>query len=369
MGYTENVESTSKLSRYLSLLPVLGLLTGGLICLIGISQAVVGIFGDGSLVISLFHLVFVGIPGAILMYAGYWMPRSDISPRYYPRVITWVVGGTGVMFGFIVLRDLHPGVTVDWSVGTQSIALMIGSVGGLLIGVQESRVMARSEELEARTRELKTREQHLERQNERLEEFANVVSHDLRNPLNVASGRLKLARDDCDSEHLSHVASAHERMNELITDLLTLARQGQTPSDRDAIRLTDLVESCWKNVQTEPATVRIETDSTVRAEEGRLRQLFENLIRNSIEHSESDVTITVGDLDSGFYLEDDGPGIPPDERDAVFETGHSTSEQGTGFGLSIVKQVAESHDWAVRVTDGSDGGARFEVTRVDLVTE
>jgi signal transduction histidine kinase len=320
-------------------------------------------------VIAVFHLILVGIPGTIFMYAGYWMPRSDIEPEYYPRVIAWIVGGTGVMFGFILLRDLHPGVTVEWSVGTQSIALMIGSIGGLLIGVQESRVRIRTAELEARTKELKDRERHLERQNERLEQFSNVVSHDLRNPLNVASGRLELARDECDSDHLAEVKSAHERMEALITDILTLARQDQSPTEWSSVRLADLVERCWGNVQTENATLRLETGATIRADESRTSQLFENLIRNGVEHVGSDVTVTVGDLDDGFYVEDDGPGIPPDERDDVFETGHTTTEQGTGFGLSIVEQIVEAHDWEIRIAEGTNGGARFEVTGVEFAAE
>lgn len=369
MGRIEEHVSTRPLSRYLSPLPLLVFVAGGLLCLIAVSQAVLELFGNGSVVIAVFHLIFVGIPGAILTYTGHWMPRSDISPEYYPRVIAWIVGGTGVMFGFIVLRDFHPGVSVEWSLGTQSIALMIGSIGGLAIGIEDSRVMIRTAELTERTRELKEREQHLERQNERLEEFANVVSHDLRNPLDVATGRLELARDDCDSDHLSHVESAHERMDALITDLLTLAQQGQTPADPTVIRLPDLIESCRQNVQTKGATIRIETDSSIRAEESRLGQLFENLLRNAVEHGGSDVTITVGDLDDGFYIEDDGPGIPSDERDAVFRTGHSTSEHGTGFGLSIVTQVVEAHGWNIQVTEGTTGGARFEITGVEFVTE
>ncbi|WP_336325815.1 HAMP domain-containing sensor histidine kinase [Halovenus sp. HT40] len=366
---TANFESTSKLSQYLSRLPGLFFLVGGLICLTGISQAILHLFGDGSVVTALFQFIFVGIPGATLMFAGYWLPRSGISPQYYLRVITWIVGGTGVMFGFILLRDLHPGVTVEWSVGTQSIALMIGSIGGLLIGVEESRVTIRTKELEERTRKLKDREQHLENQKERLEEFANVVSHDLRNPLNVANARLELAQDDCDSKHLSHVESANERMEALITDLLTLAQQGQTPSEQTMIELSDLVDTCWTTVQTESAAINVVTHSTIRAEESRLRQLFENLFRNSVEHGSSDVRITVGDLNDGFYVEDDGPGIPSDERDAVFESGHSTSAQGTGFGLSIVKQIVDSHEWEIQVVEGSTGGARFEVTNVEFVAE
>jgi len=76
-------------------------------------------------------------------------------------------------------------------------------------------------------RERKRREERLRRKNERLEEFASIVSHDLRNPLNVAQGRLELAREEHDSEHLEVVANAHGRMATLIDDLLTLARDGE----------------------------------------------------------------------------------------------------------------------------------------------
>ena len=369
MGDTESAESSRRFGRYSSFIPGLVLVTGIVIFLIGVAQALSELFGDGSVVIALFHLILVGIPGTILAYAGYWMPRSDIEPGYYPRVIAWIAGGTGVMFGFILLRDLHPGVTVEWSVGTQSIALMIGSLGGLLIGIQESRVRIRTEELEARTRELRDRERNLERQNERLEQFSDVVSHDLRNPLNVASGRLELARGECDSEHLADVESAHERMEALISDLLTLAQQDQSPVELSSVRLGDLVEDCWGNVQTDDATLRPETDATIRADGSRLSRLFENLIRNGVEHVGSDVTVTVGDLDGGFYLEDDGPGIPPGDRGDVFKTGHTTSEQGTGFGLSIVKQIVESHGWEIRIAEGANGGARFEVTGVEFANE
>ncbi|MXR51357.1 hypothetical protein GRX03_07025 [Halovenus sp. WSH3] len=209
----------------------------------------------------------------------------------------------------------------------------------------------------------------LERQNERLEEFASIVSHDLRNPLNVAEGRLELAREECDSEHLDAVGRAHERMNTLIDDLLTLAREGDQVGDLEPVNLGFLTKNCWQNVATDHATLMIETDRRIQADQSRLGQLLENLMRNAVEHGGKDVTVTVGELDNGFYVEDDGPGIPEDERDDVFEAGYSTSEDGTGFGLSIVKQVAQAHGWDVRVTDGSEGGARFEITGVEFTDE
>ncbi|WP_226042529.1 sensor histidine kinase [Natrinema sp. DC36] len=62
----------------------------------------------------------------------------------------------------------------------------------------------------------------------------------------------------------------------------------------------------------------------------------------------------------GFFVEDDGPGIPIDERESVLEYGHTTSPSGSGFGLAIVSQIADGHGWAIRITESADGGARFE---------
>jgi len=248
--------------------------------------------------------------------------------------------------------------------------------------------------LERVTRErlLREHERELERTNDRLKEFANTVSHDLRNPLNVAQGRLELIESDCESDHVRAIERSHERMEALIDDLLTLARNGETPVETAPLELADLVESCWRNVDTKTATLVTEADATIHADENRVRRLFENLIGNAVEHGSTSsrpqaddavehgstspasqapedgesVTVTVGTLEDGFYVEDDGPGIPEDEREEVFESGYSTATDGTGFGLNIVEQVAEVHDWDVRVTAGADGGARFEITGVDI---
>lgn len=208
-------------------------------------------------------------------------------------------------------------------------------------------------------------ERTLERQNERLQEFTNVISHDLRNPLTVAQTRLELAEDDCDTPHHEPITRAHERMETLIEDLLALARQSDPVVDPSEVALDTVAEQCWLTVQTESATLCPDTSRTIRADENRVKQLFENFFRNSVEHGGSDVTIRIGELPDGFFVEDDGPGIPESDRADVFETGFSTASAGTGFGLRIVEQIVEAHDWEIRVTDGEEGGARFEITGVE----
>lgn len=215
--------------------------------------------------------------------------------------------------------------------------------------------------------EQRERERALERKNDQLEDFARTLSHDLRNPLMVAKGHFELARETGSEEHYGTVEQALDRIDRLIEDLFTLARDGRTVEDLEPLCLSDLANRCWTNVETAEATIDIESELCLLAEESRLQQVLENLYRNAIEHGRSDVRITVGALENeaGFYVEDDGPGIPSAERDRVFEGGYSTQDHGTGFGLKIVKEIAEAHGWDIAITAGSAGGARFEFVDVE----
>jgi signal transduction histidine kinase len=214
--------------------------------------------------------------------------------------------------------------------------------------------------------ERKRRQRELRRQNERLERFASIVSHDLRNPLNVAEARLELAREDEDEdEHLDAIERSLDRMSALIEGLLTLARKGDVVEEIQLVDLQAVVEDCWRNVETANATLVVETERKIRADRERLQQLLENLLGNAIEHGGDGVTLTVGALEDGFYVEDDGRGIPAEDRQHIFQRGYSTSRDGTGFGLAIVNEIVEAHDWRISVVGGEPCGTRFEITGVE----
>jgi len=208
-------------------------------------------------------------------------------------------------------------------------------------------------------------ERQLQQTNQRLEQFASTVSHDLRNPLNTMEGSLELAETTGDPEDFDRCRQAVSRMRRLIDDLLALAREGETIGDQEPVDLAAVVEESWATVETANATLVTGIDQTVLADESRLKQLFGNLVRNAIEHGNDSVTVAIGELDGGFYLEDDGPGIPENERDEVFDAGYSTSTDGTGFGLAIVREIADAHDWEIAVTESGTGGARFEIIGVE----
>jgi signal transduction histidine kinase len=217
--------------------------------------------------------------------------------------------------------------------------------------------------------DLKEYEQELEETNEKLDQFAGIVSHDLRNPLNVIKGRAELLRAEAPDEHVEPIERMVERMETMIEDLLMLSRAGESVTDPEPISLATVVADSWAAVSSDglELDVDISDDVEVAADGDRLRQAFENLFRNAGEHNDPPVTIRLGTLTdetaavSGFFVADDGTGIPESERAEVFEQGYTTNRGGTGFGLSIVKEIVEAHGWTISVSESDTGGARFNV--------
>jgi signal transduction histidine kinase len=158
-------------------------------------------------------------------------------------------------------------------------------------------------------------------------------------------------------------------MEELIADVLALARGGHKFVDATDTALDDVITAAWDTVESSNATLeRADTDAKITGDQTRLQQLFENLFRNAVEHSDDPVTIRVGTRSDGqgFYVADNGPGIPEDELDDVFERGYTTSDEGTGFGLAIVSEIVEAHGGQITVSESEDGGTRFDVTGVQV---
>jgi hypothetical protein len=207
----------------------------------------------------------------------------------------------------------------------------------------------------------------------RLDLFASVVSHDLRNPLDVARIRLDAAEETGDSVHFEKVRAAHDRIQRLSRDVLFLADVDRS-IDPTSVDPAAVAGAAWEAVGAETATLDVAPVPTVRADRGLVRRLFENLFENAVEHAGDAVTVRVEPVSTaegaaGVAVVDDGPGIPPGARDRVFEP-RETLDGGTGLGLAVVARVAEVHGWQVRVTDAADGGgARFEVTGLDPVED
>jgi len=304
-----------------------------------------------------------GVPD--LVDAGVFDP--EVVPRYRETVAALLSAGNDHDKGKFEFR-VHPEGGDDTRVVECHLALrphdgdFRGTIGVLRDVTERNR----------RRRELET-------QNERLDEFASVVSHDLRSPLNVATGWLQRYRETGDEAALDTVADSLDRVDEILDELLTLARDGADGRETETVALQVAAVAAWNAVDTGDAHMSVDADDVdVEAVPGRLQELFENLFRNAVEHATPEavarggdgtradgtggVTVRVGDLAErdGFFVADDGPGVPEDDREDVFEVGHTTSQDGTGFGLAIVDSIAENHGWTVDLVESEAGGARFE---------
>ncbi|MDS0281190.1 two-component system sensor histidine kinase NtrB [Haloarcula onubensis] len=222
----------------------------------------------------------------------------------------------------------------------------------------------------------------LEAKNDRLEEFASLVAHDLRNPLSIAIGRLEVVGDEYESDHLDAIDDAHRRIEDIIANLLSLARTGSVEGGTTAVSVEQIAADAWDSVETGDATLDIAFEHRITANASRLQQLFENLFRNAVEHTEGTPAVSIGPVEAvqtstrrvegvepaGFYVADDGPGIPAENRASVFDYGESDSDAGNGFGLAIVRDIVTEHEWDIHVTTSATGGAAFEITGTSIAT-
>jgi PAS domain S-box-containing protein len=294
-------------------------------------------------------------------------------PKFTPgSSLAWEVFETGEAQFYDELRDVEGRYNPESAIRSE-ILVPLGEYGVLITGSPSPQQFSETDldlfRILGATVEAAmvraNREEELRLQNERLDEFADVVAHDLRNPLSVAKGFLDMAEETGDPEQFETVRSALDRIGQLIDDLLTLAQGEATVENREPIDLGDAAEGAWELVDTDGASLSVDDPPRVSGDPSRVRQLLENLFRNSVEHGgtgEATVTVTVGAIGDGhgFYVEDDGVGIPTDRQGSVLNHGVTFSDEGTGFGLSIVADIARAHGWSVTVTDADSGGARFE---------
>ncbi|WP_336329651.1 ATP-binding response regulator [Haloarcula sp. CGMCC 1.2071] len=192
------------------------------------------------------------------------------------------------------------------------------------------------------------------------DDISSGVSHDAKNPLNVVMGRLELL--DIGEPHEDALHRSVRRVETLLTDLSRIGSTACPVSETDSLSLSDVATEVWAAESYENATLEVVTDASVDAENDRLQLLLRELFDNAVTHSEGPVTVTIGATESGFYVADDGPGIPEADRDEVFDQGFGTTREGEGYGLFLVDTAARAHGWTVSVGSGESGGTRIDVT-------
>ena len=266
----------------------------------------------------------------------------------------------------VELRFQHADGHWIWIETSTSPVLTEGELEGIVTVSREITARKhREQEVEETQAKLEQSNERLQWQNRRLDRFASVVAHDLRNPLNVATGRLTLAREECDNEHYDAIERSLNRMASIIDELQTLLITQHQVEEMTPVSIAHRAETAWETTDTGAGDLAVLIDREIQyeANPGLLDHIFENLFRNAVVHNQAPVTVTVSGLEGepGFSISDDGAGISSTHLDEVLEHGYSTEEEGTGFGLGIVSEFVEAHGWELAITESEDGGARFEI--------
>lgn len=336
---------------------------------LAVGRAIYIVPGSESILIGMVDFLLVGAPGVMLLYGGYRLLQTDIDPETYSRIAIWCLGGFSITLGIVELLRFEPGVTIHYPRWTLTLPTPLGTLGGFLIGVYDARSITQAQQLQQQRqqlqqhqRELHQQSEQLQRQNARLDNFASLLAHELRNPLSIARIYLQQAVDG-DRDASEEVEKALTRIGEMVEVILVIARGENANINREEVALASIAEEAWADLEVPNAELVVATDQTISVDPIHLRHLLENLFTNAVEHGDGSVTVRIGSLPSGFYIEDDGPGIPEDEREQIFDAGYTTG--GTGFGLVFVAELAETYNWNYSVTESGDGGARFEFTDVD----
>ena len=233
-----------------------------------------------------------------------------------------------------------------------------------------------------------TRLKQLERTRE---EFVANVSHELRTPLSLIKGYVETlldgARDNPEvaERFLKIIDRNAQRLDLLIQDLLTISalESGRIKLDVQPVNLGALVGKVFTDLHSKADNKNVELvnelpELTVNADANRLDQVFANLVDNAIKYGRANGSVRVGSkmLDDGtleVFVRDDGPGIPAESLDRVFERfyrvdkARSRDQGGTGLGLSIVKHIVQAHRGEVRVESGPGKGATFFFTLPAMV--
>ena len=303
--------------------------------------------------------LLTAVPGSVLLGGGYQLPRTSIHPALYDRIAGWCLAGIGVMGVILALNAIANGLTN--LVYNALILTALSSGAGFGIGVYDAKARTRAREAEQRSHELAY-------QNDQLENFARMLAHELRNPLAIAKGYHQQSQPQ-NEDASKKVTGAHERIEEMIDILLITVRGSKVDSSGKQTVLAEVARIVWEDlsIPIESATLHADTDQTIRGDAVHLKHLLANLFRNSIEHSEEEVTVRIGELEDGFYVEDDGPGIPAGTRNNVVEAGVSTGGHGVGLGLTAVSQIAGLYDWDWEISASESDGTRLEFTNVEGV--
>jgi signal transduction histidine kinase len=303
-----------------------------------------------------------------LIYAGLWLRRSSVDPERYLRVGIWC---GAIMTGFLavnlVMMTAWPAPTLGENVGWAVISSTIGASGGTLFGTIEARAIERSREAERAA----LRTEQLETQRQWLEYLNSLLRHEVLNTANVVVGYAELLKENHDGdettlEYLDRVARQSSKMTDVIQDVRLLIEATSGEADLERVDVVSVLEDEVTALSDRHDDVSVTTswpDSAVVAADDLLARVFSNVLENAVLHNDAEtphveVAVRTDPECVTVTIADDGPGVPDEERDSLFE------QQGRGdhgLGLYLVNTLLGRYGGSIELEETGPEGSVFAI--------
>ncbi|WP_336134297.1 ATP-binding protein [Natronomonas amylolytica] len=299
-----------------------------------------------------------GVPALVLIYAGYWLSRSDFDPDARLRISGWSLTG-GAVFGGTIGATIVVRLFENRPIGEPAfpllVALGVGSLAGFAAGYYNARTRAETEQAQSMR-----------------DAFAfvnDLIRHDLRNDLTVISGYADLIEDE-DSDIISEKAEEALTRIEVSRAISETLVEGDTSGSIDLAGVTAEVAERIDDTYDVTVTTDLPEQARVTANPG-IRSVVDNLLENAAEHNTAEdprahVTIDRDDETVRLAVRDNGAGVPEDRQEGLFEARTSASRGG----LALAKALTDRYGGHIRYEGGDAGGSNFvvELPRADAVT-
>jgi len=316
--------------------------------------------------------LLMSLPSAgFLVVGGYRLPRTAVPERYYPRLLAWMSGGAVLFGGFSVITGVtfFPEIPLA-QVGSIRWGVSVGSGTGFLVGF----LIARNVERRVAAERAAVRAAEAEDRREILEYLNALLRHEVLNTATVITGHADLLEstlheDAAGREYTETIKRQADEISSVIDDVQFLLQASETDRSPESVDVRPVLETELRNLDDRHEAVKTELDAPLEAHvlaDDLVRRMFANLLANAVEHNDSEpkrVSVSVARTPEEVTvdIEDNGPGIPDDEREGMFDP--EVREKAThGLGLTIVARLVDRYGGNIELVETGADGTMFTVT-------